>query len=105
MLPATAAGSMRTDWRTCTQTDVTPCIAYASLKWREPLVDLERVAFCESRDKWNADNGTDEGLFQFAPSTFASTPYAKYSIWSARYSALAAAWMWRVGRRDEWQCQ
>ena len=45
------------------------------------------------------------GLFQFVPSTWASTPYANEDIFDAYASANAAGWMWSVGRRNEWVCQ
>ena len=96
---------MAREWRACSQTEVIPCIEYAAAKYHQPLPDAERVAWCESRDEPGASNGADFGLFQFAPSTFASTPYARHSYWSARWSSLAAMWMWSVGRRGEWECQ
>lgn len=45
------------------------------------------------------------GLFQFLPSTFASTPYARFSIWSPYANALAAGWMHSQGRGGEWVCR
>jgi len=44
------------------------------------------------------------GLFQFMPSTFASTPYGGMSIWSPYANAMAAGWMLAHGRRGEWVC-
>jgi len=44
------------------------------------------------------------GLFQFLPSTFASTPYGHFSIWSPYANALAAGWMHVHGRGGEWSC-
>jgi len=44
------------------------------------------------------------GLFQFMPSTFASTPYGGMSIWSPYANAMAAGWMIAHGRRGEWVC-
>jgi hypothetical protein len=67
-----------------------------------------RVAYCESTDNPRADNHMgDYGLFQFAPGTFAATPYGRHSIFSARYSSLAAMWAWaqKPSWRDQWQCQ
>lgn len=79
---------------------------HAAAFYHEPLADADRVAFCESTDNPLADNGHgDLGLFQFLyPSTWDSTPYAKRSIWDPAWNALAAMWMWRNGRRGEWQC-
>jgi hypothetical protein len=45
------------------------------------------------------------GLFQFLPSTWRQTPYARFSIWSPFASALAAGWMHAHGRGGEWSCR
>lgn len=100
---------MRREWRACSQTDVIPCIDYAAHKYGQPVQVAEEVAWCESRDEPAASNGRDFGTFQFAPGTFASTPYAGKpgGYWSARWSSLAAMWMWRtLGSRgtSQWQC-
>jgi hypothetical protein len=64
------------------------------------------VSMCEST--WNrfAVNGSSgsTGLFQFIPSTWATTPYGGRDIYSAKWQSLAAAWMWRQGRSGEWVC-
>lgn len=69
--------------------------------------DMLRVARCESN--LDPNNVTPpyqaSGLFQFLPSTWASTPYADQDIFDPEASAYAAAWMWSVGRRGEWVCQ
>jgi len=66
---------------------------------------LRRRAWCESRLNPGASNGSHFGLFQFASSTWASTPYARRgSVWSPKWNALGAAWMQRVGRGGEWAC-
>ena len=69
--------------------------------------DMLRVARCESllnpsliHPAYNAS-----GLFQFLPSTWATTPYASYYILDPVANAYAASWMWSVGRRGEWVCQ
>jgi uncharacterized protein YraI len=69
--------------------------------------DMLRVARCESllnpsliHPAYNAS-----GLFQFLPSTWATTPYADQYILDPVANAYAAAWMWSVGRRNEWVCQ
>lgn len=90
----------------CSQTRVVPCIRRAALRHRQPFRDLLRVARCESGlDPYAVGFEVHHGLFQFLPSTFASTPYAGRSIMSAKWNALAAAWAWKVGRRGEWACQ
>ena len=51
---------------------------------------------------WNGEHA--EGLWQFIPSTFQSTPYGKagMSIWSPCASSMAAGWMHEQGRGHEW---
>ena len=73
---------------------------YGSTLWRK--------ADCETGGTFdpNAHNSSGaSGLFQFMPSTWASTPYAAFSIWSPYANALAAGWMHAQGRGDEWTCQ
>lgn len=79
----------------------------AADRYGQPREDMLRVAMCESNLDPSAVNGSSgaSGLFQFMPSTFASTPYADQDIFDAWASANAAGWMWSVGRRNEWECQ
>ena len=66
---------------------------------------LWRLAQCESRLDPNAHNQSGAtGLLQFIPSTFRSTPYGRFSIYSPYASALAGGWMLAQGRRNEWVC-
>ena len=70
---------------------------------------LWRKANCEtggtlSPRSLNSSSGA-AGLFQFLPSTWASTPYARFSVWSPYANALAAGWMHRQGRGGEWACR
>jgi soluble lytic murein transglycosylase-like protein len=69
--------------------------------------DMLRVARCESGLNPGAVNGSSNasGLFQFLPSTWATTPYAGQDIFDPVANAEAAAWMWANGRRGEWSCQ
>lgn len=60
-----------------------------------------RVAACESGGSASAQNASGAtGLFQFMPSTFASTPQGQSgaSITDPTASAQAAAWMYSQGR-------
>jgi hypothetical protein len=61
-------------------------------------------AYCESRYETTAANGIYDGLYQFEASTWNTTPYHKQSVWSAKWSALAAAWMEHEGQGSQWQC-
>jgi hypothetical protein len=66
---------------------------------------LWRKARCESRLNPWAKNGSEaSGLFQFLPSTWATTPFAGFSVWSPYANALAAGWMHARGRGGEWVC-
>ena len=67
---------------------------------------LWRRARCESGlNRYARSSGGALGLFQFLPSTFASTPYAGLSIFSPYANALAAGWMIAHGRGGEWACR
>ena len=70
---------------------------------------LWRKASCETGGTFNPkaynDSSGASGLYQFIGSTFASTPYGRFSIWSPYASALAAGWMHAHGRGDEWACR
>ena len=91
----------------CDTGSVGACIHRAAMRWRVSEPMLRRKAWCESRFNpraYNASSGSS-GLFQFIPSTWRTTPYARRSIWSAKWSALAAAWMHAVGRGGEWSCR
>ncbi|MGC4191739.1 MAG: SH3 domain-containing protein [Thermomicrobiales bacterium] len=90
-----------------TEDEIIQIIYDAADRYGQPREDMLRVATCESGldpSAVNASSGAS-GLFQFMPSTFASTPYADQDIFDAWASANAAGWMWSVGRRNEWECQ
>jgi hypothetical protein len=79
------------------------CIAYSncSTLWRKARCETGGTFDPRSR---NGDSGA-AGLFQFTPSTWATTPYAPLSIWSPYANALAAGWMHAHGRGGEWTCR
>lgn len=72
---------------------------------------LWRRAKCETggtfdpRARNNPSADSPMGLFQFKPSTWRSTPFHSFSIWSPYASSLAAGWMVTVGRGGEWTCR
>lgn len=68
---------------------------------------LWRKARCESGLNPRARNlsSAATGLFQFLPSTWASTPYGRFNIESPYANALAAGWMHAHGRAGEWVCR
>jgi len=90
-----------------TEQEIIQIIYDAADRYGQPREDMLRVARCESLLDPNAVNvgGSSYGLFQFIPSTWATTPYASYDIFDPWASANAAGWMWSVGRRNEWVCQ
>ena len=88
----------------CSQARPVSCIHRAALHWRVSYSMLRRKAWCESRFIARASNGSHFGIFQFAPSTWATTPYRSRWIFSAKWSALAGAWMHHRGRGHEWSC-
>jgi hypothetical protein len=80
-------------------------IQLAAIAYRQPATLLYRVAWCESRFFLYARSaGGHLGPFQFLPSTWRSTPYARFSPFDPTAAPLAAAWMWAQGRRGEWAC-
>jgi hypothetical protein len=90
----------------CSNHHPVPCIRRASLHWRVSFTMLHRKAWCESRYVATAANPSGAiGLLQFMPSTWGTTPYRRHSPWFAKWSALAGAWMHRVGRGNEWACR
>lgn len=70
---------------------------------------LWRVSRCETGGTFSPSaynrSSRAAGLFQFLPSTWASTPYARFSVKSAYANALAAGWMRSHGRAGEWVCK
>lgn len=90
-----------------TRDEIIKIIYAAADKYDQPRADMLRVAQCESVLDPNAVNASSgvSGLFQFMPSTWATTPYANQDIFDPVANSEAAAWMWANGRRDEWHCQ
>lgn len=50
-------------------------------------------------------NDRSSGLYAFKPSTWQGLRYRARSLWSAKWSALAAALMVRLNRTGEWSCR
>lgn len=92
----------------CSQTKPVACIRRASLTHRVSFGLLLRKARCESTlNPYAANASGATGLMQFMPSTWATTPYRSRWILSAKWNALAGAWMHRpdVQRGGEWSCR
>jgi len=90
-----------------TDDEIIQIIHAAADQYGQNRDDMLRVARCESVLDPNAVNSSSQasGLFQFLPSTWASTPFADQDIFDPVANAEAAAWMWANGRRGEWTCQ
>jgi len=82
-------------------------IAKAAKRYGQSTNDMERVARCESALDPCAVNrsGPYYGLFQFLKSTWNTTPYGNQNIFDPEAQALATAWMWSEGRKNEWACK
>ena len=75
----------------------------AAVHFGQSEAALRAVAWCESRYRWWI-NGHHEGAWQYLWSTWWSLPYGRRSPYSARWSTLATAYAWDIGRRGEWAC-
>jgi uncharacterized protein YraI len=89
------------------QDEIIAIIYAAADEWGLSRSDMLRVARCESGlDPYQVTPPySASGLFQFLPSTWASTPYAGDDIFDPVANANATGWMWTHGRRGEWVCQ
>jgi hypothetical protein len=92
---------------------VQDAIELAAVTYHVDAGTLSRKAACESTgghgyrpSARNLSSGA-LGLFQFLPSTWRSTPYARFSPYDPLAAALAAGWMHSasVHRGSEWVCQ
>ena len=100
------ACEIRVARKQCDRGSVKACIRRAALHRRQDYGAMLRVAWCESRFNPRAVSPWGHvGLYQFAWGTWRTTPYARHSPFSAKWAALAAAWMWQQGRKREWACQ
>lgn len=92
--------------RRCENGSIHSCIHRGALRWRVSYLMLLRKARCESQLRWWARNPSGaSGPFQFMPSTWATTPYARRSLWRWKWASLGAGWMHSVGRGGEWACK
>jgi len=89
----------------CDQHHVTSCIHRAALRWRVSYRMLRRKAWCESRFDPYARNGQYRGLYQFGDIAWNASPYSSHSVWSAKWSSLAAAWAHSEGHASWWECR
>lgn len=82
-------------------------ISSAANKYGQNKNAMVRVARCESNLDPCAVNrsGPYYGLFQFLKSTWKNTPYGNKNIYDPKAQAMATAWMWKEGRKNEWACK
>jgi len=82
-------------------------IRRAAKKYNQSKKAMERVARCESNLDPCAVNkkGPYYGLFQYLKSTWKNTPYGNHDIFDPKAQALATAWKWKKGEKNEWACQ
>ena len=82
-------------------------ISSAAKKYGQSNNAMVRVARCESNLDPCAVNrsGPYYGLFQFLKSTWKNTPYGDQNIYDPKAQAMATAWMWKEGRKNEWACK
>ena len=92
-------------WRFHSRADVSKCfIRRAAKHFDQPVSQAFAIAHRESRYDWTQTNSSSgaAGLYQFMPTTWASTPYHRYSRYSPRWAPLAAMWMWKHGGYHHW---
>jgi len=101
-----APGRHYTVSSTCSNSRPVPCIVQAAERYHQSVDEAEDVAWCESRDDPSAVNSEsgDAGLWQFEAATWAATPYARHSVFSAHWSSLGAMWYWSRGEQSRWSC-
>jgi hypothetical protein len=100
---------LKTELRNRHQFSSVRAIGLASVAYHVSFSTLYRKASCETGGTLSPyarnRSSSASGLFQFLTSTWASTPYARYSIWDPYANSLAAAWMHAHGRGGEWSCR
>ena len=87
------------------RTAVSKCfIRRAAAHFGESKRHAYAIAHRESRFNPRVVNSSSgaSGLYQFMPGTWASTPYHKKSVFSPKWAALGAMWMWSRGGYSHW---
>lgn len=106
VVPAQARMSHREyiAFKHCERGIVKSCIHRAVIHRHLDYGQALYIAWRESRFDPLAKNSqsTASGLYQFLTSTWAHTPYAAQSIWSAKWSSLAYAWAVSRGYASWW---
>jgi len=95
----------RVAMKQCGQARPVACIRRAALRHRVSFRLQLAIARCESGLNpfvTNREGSGSSGLMQFMPATFDSTPYRHRSIFSAKWNALAGAWLMRRAGTGPW---
>jgi hypothetical protein len=91
--------------KACDRGEWRKCVLRAAIHRGQSYGEMLGVAWCESRfDRWAVSPGGHRGPFQFAMSTWFTTPYGHHSPHSWKWASLATAWAWQQGRKREWSC-
>lgn len=89
----------------CSQSRPVACIRRAAMRHRVSFRLQLTIARCESGldpTELNDAGSGASGLMQFMPSTFAGTPYRFRWILSAKWNALAGAWLLKRAGTGPW---
>ena len=89
------------------RSDVVTNLRIAAVAYHVDAGTLIRKARCESNLNPDAKNrySTASGVGQFLDSTWASTPFAQFSVFDPVANPMAMAWMHATGRGNEWVCR
>jgi soluble lytic murein transglycosylase-like protein len=101
----TRACPERVAMKQCSQARPVHCIRRAAIRHRVAFHLQLAIARCESRlrpEVTNTSGSGASGLMQFMPSTFAATPYRFRWIFSAKWNALAGAWLLQQQGTGPW---
>jgi uncharacterized membrane protein len=75
----------------------------AARHYGQSRYEARHIAWRESRYHWWVTNSSaHRGMYQFTDTLWRHTPYHAKSVYSPRYAALAAMWLWRHGGKHHW---
>ena len=87
----------------CDHGRVNACLKRAAIHYRVSYALMRSIAWCESRLQPRAYNPSGaSGLMQFMPGTWQATPYRARPVFSAKWNALAGAWLLRRQGTGPW---
>jgi hypothetical protein len=78
-------------------------ITRAARHYHQSVREAHYIAWRESRYRWWVTNSSaHRGMYQFTDTLWAHTPYHRRSVYSPRWSSLAAMWLWARGGKHHW---